>query len=102
MTVTEESIQELIYEALETLNDLRPPDQHIPQQPDTVLFGREGVLDSLSLVSLIVDIEQRLAEMSAHPISLSSEKAMSAMNSPFRTVSSLVDYIEKNMKSLQE
>ena len=58
----------------------------------TVLFGREGYLDSLGLVSLVVSTEQALQDELNLTVSLADDKALSQRQSPFRTVGSLADY----------
>jgi acyl carrier protein len=60
---------------------------------DTRLLGRKGVLDSMGLVTLIVDVEQRLEEEYGAVVVLADERAMSQKRSPFRTVGTLSDYI---------
>ncbi len=60
---------------------------------DTVLFGGDGVLDSISLVSLILLVEEKLQNELKTDILLVNEKAMSQKNSPFRTFNSFVTYI---------
>lgn len=60
---------------------------------DTRLIGRKGVLDSMGLVTLVVDIEQRLEEEHDVVIIVADERAMSQKHSPFRSVGSLADYI---------
>jgi len=50
-------------------------------------------LDSLELVSYIVDVEQRLKEKHKLEISLADERAMSRSRSPFRNIGTLLDYI---------
>jgi hypothetical protein len=57
------------------------------------LIGRQAVLDSLGLVTLIVDLEQRLEEEYSVALVLADERAMSQRSSPFRTSQSLTDYI---------
>jgi acyl carrier protein len=57
------------------------------------LIGRQAVLDSLGLVTLIVDLEQRLEEEYGVSLVLADEHAMSQRSSPFRTLKSLTDYI---------
>jgi len=57
------------------------------------LYGSEGGLDSLGLVSFIVAVEQAIEERLGLAITLADEKAMSQQNSPFRTIASLVDYV---------
>src|ERR671914_749974 len=59
----------------------------------TYLIRSGSLLDSLSLVSLIVDLEQRLKDEYGISLTLTDERAMSQKNSPFRTVRSLADYI---------
>ena len=61
-------------------------DQH------TVLFGEDGCLDSMGIVSIVVDIEDKLAEIDIN-VNLMSDKAMSSKHSPFRTSLSLAEYI---------
>ncbi len=63
--------------------------------PDTVLYGRGAILDSLGLVALITAIEADLALRTGQDILLVSEDAMSRSRSPFRTVGSLCEYIEE-------
>ena len=57
------------------------------------LFGGEGLLDSISLVNLIVSIEEAIEDKFDKSIILADEKAMSRRTSPFSRVSYLVDYI---------
>jgi acyl carrier protein len=59
----------------------------------TALVGPESVLDSMALVTLVLDTEQRLHEHAGVSVSLMSEDALSRRRSPFRTVGSLADYI---------
>ncbi|MGB8167113.1 MAG: acyl carrier protein [Chthoniobacteraceae bacterium] len=59
----------------------------------TRLFGREGILDSLGLVNLLLDIEQQVNEQHGLAIALADDRAMSQTRSPFRSVETLADYI---------
>ncbi len=60
---------------------------------ETVLVGKDAVLDSLGVVSLIVEVEQRVEGGHGVSITLANDKAMSQKNSPFRTVGVLTDHI---------
>jgi acyl carrier protein len=60
---------------------------------DTVIVGKDAVVDSLGVVSLVVEIEQRLEGEYDLAVTLASEKAMSQRSSPFRTVGVLADYV---------
>ncbi|MBV9948441.1 MAG: hypothetical protein JOZ69_16440 [Myxococcales bacterium] len=59
----------------------------------TVLVGPAAVLDSIGVVSLIVDIEQRIEMEHDVSVTLANEKAMSQKSSPFRSVGVLADHI---------
>jgi acyl carrier protein len=59
----------------------------------TVLVGNEAVLDSIGVVQLIVEIEQRVEGEQGVSITLANDKAMSQRNSPFRTVGVLTDHV---------
>jgi len=68
---------------------------------DTVLFGNKSMLDSIGLVSVIVDIESRFLDEDIE-ISLTSEKAMSRRYSPFRTISTLAEFIKEQIEGKDE
>lgn len=59
---------------------------------ETPLLGRQGVVDSLGLVSVIVSVEQALADELDLTVSLADDRAFSQRSSPFRTVGSLAAY----------
>ena len=59
----------------------------------TVLFGAN--LDSMGIVFLVTDIEQEISEELGLQLALADERAMSQKTSPFRSISTLVKYIEK-------
>lgn len=85
--------QELIQLLIESVNDYFK-EQSIDSEVNesTPLFGSSSQLDSMGLVHVIVDIESRLREHNVN-VSLISEQAMSQRNSPFRTISTLADFI---------
>lgn len=65
---------------------------------DAPLFGQEGVLDSLELVGLIVELEQAIEDQLGISIVIADERAMSQRSSPFRTTGSLAEYIVKTIQ----
>jgi hypothetical protein len=60
---------------------------------DTVLVGKDAVLDSLGVVSLIVEVEQRIESAHGVSVTLANDRAMSQRNSPFRTMGVLTDHL---------
>jgi acyl carrier protein len=68
---------------------------------DTPLFGRQGILDSLGLVSLVVAVEQAIEDECGMSVSLADDKAMSQQHSPYRTVGSLAEYASRLLELKQ-
>ncbi|ADT85344.1 hypothetical protein vfu_A00107 [Vibrio furnissii NCTC 11218] len=60
----------------------------------TKLFGSQGVLDSVGIVFLITELEERISDDFDVDVTLADEKAMSQVTSPFRNVETLAKYIE--------
>jgi acyl carrier protein len=60
---------------------------------NTIIVGPGAVIDSMGVVSLIVDIEQRLEMDHQVAVTLANDRAMSQRNSPFRTAAVLADHI---------
>ena len=88
-----QKILEIIYDAVDELNEQMPKKKKIQKKPDTVFFGKKGSLDSLGLVNLIVSIESLIDENLGKTITIADEKAMSQNNSPFRSIDSLANYV---------
>lgn len=91
--LTPQKVEEIILSSLQSLNDGFPDDSKITVSPQTVLFGKGSEMDSLSLVSLIVDIEMELNSMLDSEVSLTDDRAMTRAKSPYKNVETLKDYI---------
>jgi acyl carrier protein len=68
---------------------------------DAPLFGQDGVLDSLGLVSFVVAVEQAIESEFGIALTVADEKAMSQEHSPFRTIGALAKYVEDLMKKAE-
>lgn len=88
-----DSVQQIIFDALEALNQERGSDEQIDIGVGTALFGPDATLNSLELVSVVVDIEMSVADRFSETISLTDDKAMERDPVPFVTVAALTDYI---------
>ncbi|EES88876.1 hypothetical protein [Helicobacter canadensis] len=94
----ERQIQEIIIEILRSLADELENDNLKNPSLETKIYGIEGNLDSLALVSFIADLESELSEKLNIDMVLADEKAMSMRNSPFKDVESLANYITKKLQ----
>jgi hypothetical protein len=88
-----DAIQTIIFNALKSINEERDPSMQILINTSTRLFGVEAELDSLSLVSVIVDVEAAISDASGREISLTDDIAMGQTVSPYSDVNTLTNYI---------
>jgi acyl carrier protein len=84
----EELNEDLDYESLENVSEATP------------LFDQTGnSIDSLSLVTLITDLEKRLKKALGKPVVLADESAMALEESPYRNVGALLEFILERSKA---
>jgi D-alanine--poly(phosphoribitol) ligase subunit 2 len=97
MAIERTKALEIVYAAIEEMNmegeNEGSNSKSLKLEEKTVLFGRGAQLESIKLVTLVIDIEQRLTDALGTEVILADEKALSQKRSPFRTIGSLVDYI---------
>lgn len=101
MKIDHKQIEEVIHNSLLMINDGLDDEKKFAVDSSTVLFGRDSKIDSLSLVSLIVDIESSLSEKFELDISLTDDRAMTRAKSPFENVATLKEYIIELVEELE-
>lgn len=89
-----QEIEKIIFDSITNLNEILTDKININNKSQSIIYGPKGVIDSISLVSLIVDIEYKIEDKFNKTLTLASEKSISQKNSPFLTVSSLSQYIK--------
>ena len=88
-----EQILNTIIENVKTLVETFPEEDRILVDEKTILFGLNSTIDSLSLVSIIVDLEIEFMDTYNFEISLTDDRAMTRAISPYENISVLADYI---------
>lgn len=94
-----EELRQLVIDCVRSTaaeQDLPLPEQLTDQ---TVLFGDGGMLDSMALVSLVVAVEEAVADGMGRTVALADEKALSQKRSPYRTIGSLIEYAARQIDS---
>ena len=96
----DKKIVKIITESLKEVNATLEDSEPGLEKPtlDTQIFGFQGYLDSLALVTLISIIEGKISDEFNKEIVIVSEKAMSQKISPFKSVRSLAGYIESLLR----
>jgi len=91
--VGQKEVLKVIYDTVDEINLELDDGKKIEKSQSTALYGGSGTLDSFELVNFLVLLEEKIDDVLQKIISLSDEKALSQKNSPFRTISSLENYI---------
>ncbi|MDP2654676.1 MAG: hypothetical protein Q8Q08_11695 [Candidatus Omnitrophota bacterium] len=93
--INSEKILNVIYAAIDALNDSLPKDRRIQKSPQAPLFDESGAVDSLGLTLLIVGLEQKIEEELGARVTLVNDQAFSKESSPFQNVDTLAKYISQ-------
>jgi acyl carrier protein len=84
-----------VIETVTLLNERLTARVDVARERDAALFAEDGPLDSMSLVSLIADIEEVIEEKYGVVVVLASKRAFSQTSSPFASVGSLASYADQ-------
>ena len=91
-------ILNLVLACANEINEERSIDDQIIIDENLLLLGDGSLLDSLAIVSIIVDIEAAISREFGRPLLLTDNRAMSQASSPFLNIRTLVDYIDSIQK----
>lgn len=92
-----EIVKRAVLEVFAQTGDAPPTELH----SDSVLVGTDAIMDSLGVVSLIVEVEGIVERENGVSVILANEKAMSQKNSPFRTVGILASHLCEMVQEAQ-
>ena len=92
-------IMNVVFSAIDDINETLPESRRFSKKPEAVLFDPGGTMDSLGLTIFIVAIEQKIEQEFDLSMSSAGDYKMFDEDSPFRTVQSLVSYIDLLLKN---
>lgn len=93
MTVAIEKISEILYACIDSANRMLPSEEKLAKSPETVLVGEKGVLDSLALITLLVDLEDELRTKLGVEVSLIEDDLMADAQGPYSSIANLTQWI---------
>jgi acyl carrier protein len=101
--INREEIIQLIFRAIDEVNQLLPPERRLQKTHETILSDRfeMGGLDSLGMVNFIIALEQVIREETQVSLSLADDLTISQEHNPFETVAALADDINLFLKRHQ-
>ena len=93
MEVNQNSLEKIILKEVEKFVEENDIELNNELTNVTRLIGPESILDSIELVSFIVQLEEELELIYGSVVELANERAMSQRTSPFINVENLSKYI---------
>lgn len=99
--IDEQAVMRTIVAVAAELNASLDAPIDLSRGAEAPLYGRDGVLDSLGLVSFLAAVEQALSDETGKPIALADERAVSQRSSPFRTIATLAAYATQQLAAAE-
>ena len=94
---TKKAIINLIYEVIESTNSMNYPEIQIKKSLDTIILGEGSDLDSLGLITFIVELEQKISETYNISFVLLDEELLQDTSGPYSNVIKLAMYIREKI-----
>jgi len=85
---------ELVYKAVDEVNAQNPSSPPVEKSPETRLLDSQGGVDSLTLVNLVVAIEQIVFDETGQSIALADESIFSSSDNPLKSIGSLASHLD--------
>jgi hypothetical protein len=91
--VVDHTIRDIIYAAIDGINEDRDENEFLPKSLDVVLAGESALLNSLQIVTLIAEVEEGVEENYCESLSLLEGMTELLGQHPSVTVSILLTHI---------
>ena len=91
-------ITDSLLRAVDEVNQELPQDKQVPRSRDSVLFGNQARVDSLTLINLVILAERHIEKDFGRMIVLADERAMMEEKSPFQTIGTMADYVARLLR----
>tara|TARA_Y100000739_G_C20594878_1_gene459832 strand:+ start:82 stop:387 length:306 start_codon:yes stop_codon:yes gene_type:complete len=87
------NILQIIYESIDEHNMLNPLEYQMSKSLNTSIMGKNSVLDSLGLLSFLVDLESKIKEELVLNSNLINEELIAENSGHYENVESILNYI---------
>lgn len=95
----QEAIVELLHRSIDAINTQLPKTRQLAKSPDFPLIGPDSTVESLTLMSFIVDAEERIHDETGVEFVLADGIGMPLERNPFRTLDTLAGDIAMRLGS---
>ncbi|WP_175744612.1 hypothetical protein [Burkholderia ambifaria] len=98
----QDQLNKMLTEAIKSQDPYLEQPVDLSQGRDAKLYAEAGQLDSLSLVTIIADLEENIFKNLGVRLQLANERDLAVENSPFNTFGRMVDYIEARVREAKQ
>lgn len=93
MEISEDKLVEIIFASIDEANEARPRADRLRRERDEVLVGASSRVDSLTLLNVVMGVEERANEAFDASLDLASLLTLAPATSPLRTVATFAAYL---------
>lgn len=90
-------ICKILIEAIQDQDQYLDQPVDLSNGDDSILYAEGGQLDSLGLITIIADIEQKILSLTGKNVDLANERDLSINGTDFNTFGNMVFYIENQI-----
>ena len=88
------TLDEIIYPVVDAMEGALTPEHAFRKDPQTILFGFDAALDSVSLLTFITGVEEQFQSVTGQKVQLMTPETMALEESPFQSLGSLAAYLD--------
>ncbi|MEN1927870.1 hypothetical protein WCE37_02515 [Luteimonas sp. MJ250] len=94
---TRDAVVAILGQAIDTMNAQLPPARKLEKSPAFALVGTGSTVESLTLMGLVVDIEDRLMDAFGFELPLADMIGLPLEQNPFRSLDALADALAEGV-----
>ena len=98
MTANKNAIIKIIFTSIKEVNENQPSDNRLKLKKDEFLVSDKSKIDSLGLITLLVNIEDKINKTYNVDLNLLEENFISDEKTPFQTIDNLAEWLHNNVK----
>ncbi len=97
-----DQLNSLLIEAIKSQDPFLEQPVDLSAGRDAVLYAQGGQIDSLSLVTIIADLEDKIFKQLGVRLQIANERDLAVEDSPFNTFGRMIDYLAARVLAAQD
>ena len=89
----ESEVIQIIYQVIDSHNSTNPSEKKLNKDKDTIISGINGSLDSLGMITFLIEVETKVNKHFKTNINIFNEELLMIEDGDYKSVGSLANYI---------